>query len=83
MQQALPTARYFLNRIRKIADSSPDQNNHQVCKRRTKLIPKPALQDLQLFHKVLPPKIYNGISLNLFHIEGPRTFYFQMPALWA
>ncbi len=74
---ALPIARYFLNRIRKIADPTSDPNYQQARKRQTKWIPKPALQDLQLFHEVLLPKIYSGISLNLLTYRRPSHILFS------
>ncbi len=74
---ALPLARYFLNRIRLCIHSTLDANNKPTPKRKMKWLPKLALQDLQLFHEVILPKIHEGININLLTYRRPSHILFS------
>ena len=78
--QALPLARYFLNRIRRAAirgTSHLTPENRQRSNKYSVWLSEAVLSDLRLFEESFPPRLHTGISLNLLTFRRPTHIFWS------
>jgi hypothetical protein len=74
---ALSLARYFLNRIRRVAQRNETNEVRQKTNKKIKWLNKSVLADLQLFLDYFLPKLHEGISLNLLTFRRPTHIFWS------
>ena len=73
----LPLARYYLNRIRHTIPQPTMNKPRCQTKSHRKWLTKSTLEDLQLFHDTILPKIHRGININLLTYRRPTHILFS------
>jgi hypothetical protein len=76
---ALSLTRYFLNRIRRIAErkDAVSQKSRQQSNHTKKWLTKAVLADLQLWSDIFLPQLHEGISLNLLSFRRPTHIFWS------
>jgi hypothetical protein len=77
--QALPLARYFLNRTRNAAlrNHNTIPSARRITNKTTCWLSKAVLADLKLFSEIFLPRLYEGISINLLTFRRPTHIFWS------